>query len=658
MPTIATHYDFAKNDYAVQVADDNTISIQAKKKHGRDATVLQRMVANLSSSTQTVCNAKTGLYSTEDIKDLKTFAKELTSHLENNKFKKLINSAQKVTKLLQGIKEKPSKAVSKVEAEVAKLLEGVRKNAFEKSGKPLKDLGNLLVKKASALQDKTIYQAAQKVFFSRICGMLLTGDAARQTLIKTCLQHAIKIDTDLKKLESILKQDHPDDSVTLLVTELEDAIAQSKKPDDEPFVTLNRIIKRYEQIASADFEKTPLSKLEILNIAYFIEVRIHKVENLAIRYFAKNETGLARSLQINLRKKEVYLLANYENSLFQEEGSFKRVANAVQLPFEKLKLNPEVVAQLVTKTEETITEDAREKEIAATRREIQFSKRLKNAPRGIAQVLAVASFTETISANKQKLTIPKLSIVVEKSHGNLYRVLKDGKTFQEKEEFQIADDLIQGVNHMHEENLVHGDLKPENFLFWIDSNGVINQAKVTDFGFSFEFDYADLAAAEITKVYKLGLYGTPGYTAPELLGSLNFHGDYAKTDVFALGTSLYHLHFGKKGKWHEMLDKHDTDNYDNTKLCFKDAKKLQKAQKSFKSIIQNEVEEKLKKLPPKDKAEPKVNFERLIYQMLLFDPKKRIDMKTAVKEMGKIKECSKASHVKKNVPKLRKKNRS
>ncbi|CAM0958928.1 unnamed protein product [Alopecurus aequalis] len=81
--------------------------------------------------------------------------------------------------------------------------------------------------------------------------------------------------------------------------------------------------------------------------------------------------------------------------------------------------------------------------------------------------------------------------------------------------YQIITGVCQGLHYLHQNKIVHFDLKPANIL--LDDNLV---AKITDFGLSRCF----IGETESRVISKIG--GTPGYWAPELLtGENEYHVD-------------------------------------------------------------------------------------------------------------------------------------
>ena len=92
----------------------------------------------------------------------------------------------------------------------------------------------------------------------------------------------------------------------------------------------------------------------------------------------------------------------------------------------------------------------------------------------------------------------------------------------------IAGCVLLGLNYIHENKIIHKDIKPENLVY--DSEGYIH---ITDFG--------------ISKIYHPDNgkenSGTPGYMAPEVL--FNKDHDFC-VDFFSLGVCLYELLMGKR----------------------------------------------------------------------------------------------------------------
>jgi len=151
--------------------------------------------------------------------------------------------------------------------------------------------------------------------------------------------------------------------------------------------------------------------------------------------------------------------------------------------------------------------------------------------------------------------------------GELYEHIVRRGHFTEHDAAVIFRDIISGLHALHEHDILHLDIKPENILF--DSLGDDARIKITDFGLAKLFknvqdgsrkDSDDnrsvvgcgfseslmkerlKAFAESGDLNKDRLRGTVGYMSPELI--LMGHTSKA-TDVFAAGVVLYILLCGR-----------------------------------------------------------------------------------------------------------------
>lgn len=185
----------------------------------------------------------------------------------------------------------------------------------------------------------------------------------------------------------------------------------------------------------------------------------------------------------------------------------------------------------------------------------------------------------------------KLGIYFEKALGdikNMRYMIKDLK--------HIMIQLIEGLDFIHTNKIVHRDIKPANILLY--ENNIV---KYTDLGSAVYYN------KEIT--YYAG--DTVKYSSPESHYNLN---SFYKSDIYSLGCVFYYLVYGKDLFDHERMD----ENYCNLpNTTFEDIKKY--------SYLQDDVINDLLK-NKKEIIHRNSNLDDLIINMILFSPKKRINM--------------------------------
>ena len=98
----------------------------------------------------------------------------------------------------------------------------------------------------------------------------------------------------------------------------------------------------------------------------------------------------------------------------------------------------------------------------------------------------------------------------------------------------ILSKVARAVHYAHEQGVVHRDLKPANIM--IDAN---DQPLVLDFGLAKVEGSKSLATREGSVI------GTPNYMPPEQVGASATASIDARSDVYSLGATLYHLITGK-----------------------------------------------------------------------------------------------------------------
>ncbi|XP_078536545.1 serine/threonine-protein kinase 17B [Lissotriton helveticus] len=101
----------------------------------------------------------------------------------------------------------------------------------------------------------------------------------------------------------------------------------------------------------------------------------------------------------------------------------------------------------------------------------------------------------------------------------------------EKEVIRLLGQIIEGVHFLHQNDVVHLDLKPQNIL--LSSLNPLGDIKIVDFGLSRKLGHA----AELREIM-----GTPEYVAPEIL---SYEPITTATDLWSIGVISYMLLTGE-----------------------------------------------------------------------------------------------------------------
>lgn len=114
---------------------------------------------------------------------------------------------------------------------------------------------------------------------------------------------------------------------------------------------------------------------------------------------------------------------------------------------------------------------------------------------------------------------PAVLLVMERLDRDLYSAIKSGLDWLSR--LQVAIDVVEGIRFLHNQGLVHRDIKLKNIL--LNSN---NRAKITDLGF-----------CKPEAMMSGSVVGTPIHMSPEL-----FSGRYDNSvDVYAFGILFWYI---------------------------------------------------------------------------------------------------------------------
>ncbi|MEJ6777864.1 MAG: protein kinase [Akkermansiaceae bacterium] len=118
-----------------------------------------------------------------------------------------------------------------------------------------------------------------------------------------------------------------------------------------------------------------------------------------------------------------------------------------------------------------------------------------------------------------------LFLVMECVHGKSLYHSSYGKAIDPTQAAKIVIAICRGLDHAHTSDILHRDVKPANILLSPDAT-----PKIGDFGLASPMN--ETASADET------IYGTPGYTAPEIIH--RFQVD-RRADIFSTGVILHEL---------------------------------------------------------------------------------------------------------------------
>jgi serine/threonine-protein kinase len=113
---------------------------------------------------------------------------------------------------------------------------------------------------------------------------------------------------------------------------------------------------------------------------------------------------------------------------------------------------------------------------------------------------------------------------------DLGEYFRRGIVFGPSDIVSIATQLLDALDHAHEQGVVHRDIKPANIILT-----TAGRVKVTDFGI------AHIYTSELTQAGMV--MGTPSYMAPEQFQGIPVDG---RADLFSVGVLLFHLLTGRK----------------------------------------------------------------------------------------------------------------
>ena len=122
------------------------------------------------------------------------------------------------------------------------------------------------------------------------------------------------------------------------------------------------------------------------------------------------------------------------------------------------------------------------------------------------------------------------------SGGDLDSLIEHRGRLSEVDTLKYTRQIAEALSFMHENKMLHLDLKPKNVMLNADGNAVL-----IDFGLSKQYDKSGEPESSTT----VGR-GTPGYAPLEQANYQDGHGFPVTMDVYALGATMYKMLTGKR----------------------------------------------------------------------------------------------------------------
>lgn len=357
----------------------------------------------------------------------------------------------------------------------------------------------------------------------------LQDDIATQKLVEddTQSRQVLSSSSDIlsQKLTKIQNGWIPDDQeLRDLLTELEGVNSHINSTDSDNAKQLHCVWERFQQLGDS------LSDLHKLQYAVFIEITnpllkntSSKVEKSTAEALPKYRKAVNTHYGIHKFDRLTYKLPY---SLIQDKNTgsvailFKKKKSGSELSKGGFKIVKE--ALFVPKDRNEPAQKAVEAISSAedSSQELNFLRIFNSAP-GHVRHYFIRPY--------DKRGTSKVGILFERFDGALDQVTN----LSYKQAGSIALQILNGLARMHELSIVHGDIKPANFLYKRDSASNIH-AVLTDYGLS---HYSNSNSPYTG-------YGTKSYASPEAIrNSSDPFGEpnYYINDVWAVGLSLLEI---------------------------------------------------------------------------------------------------------------------
>lgn len=124
------------------------------------------------------------------------------------------------------------------------------------------------------------------------------------------------------------------------------------------------------------------------------------------------------------------------------------------------------------------------------------------------------------------------------------QAIEEGQPQNKSTRLRWFEQILDGLAHLHENDIIHRDLNPKNIL--VDSNGNV---KISDFGLAITGDMVMNQRLKLTpsnettekRSSHTGKVGTSYYVAPELRESASISEYGKEADIYSLGVIFFEM---------------------------------------------------------------------------------------------------------------------
>jgi len=401
--------------------------------------------------------------------------------------------------------------------------------------------------------------------------------------------------------------------------------SQITAANQEIFRTLMKIVLLARCIVLSDFETEKMAVYDALLTAACI-VDLERTNGASCTFVDKSVTT-TRSLLYCPNKKQVAVVASFKNAKLQERGSYKQITSSAVVSLADLVLPARSAVFAHTSNLDKKTDDC--KEVFSGLKQL-----LKVTP---APVRGICSFEcvvvqEGVIAPATTSSVVDIKALFEGYQGSLEQIIRDIVSVSALEKLFIMRDLVQGLIHLHKQNVIHGDIKPANALFSVDGTGQRAKGSLNDFDFAFSFE----EGGRPSKVFGWGYYGSIHGTDPQHYGKEEKEKGavtkpieyYKELDAWALGCVLLQLwkHIPVL-PWSAHMEMTYFNDF-SPNGTHKNVTALTSVQKVVEEVIQQTIENPLSALVSKGEAgrsfEEKV--ESLLFELLRYESRNRMQL--------------------------------